>query len=107
MFLTQNWVAGCVLDMYFSSFTSLSSEARFSQSGITYSLLLALFIALQFFPCSCSLSVMFLQFPSLPVFKDKELSRGKGRGPRGRRVEPVLILAANFVMANKSGLTGN
>lgn len=49
-------------------------------------------------------NVSSLLFPSFPVFKDQELSRGEGRGLGGRRVESFPILA---VMANKSGLTGN
>lgn len=59
------WQAVYLNTHFSSSFASTLSRARSSWSGITYlfsSLLLPLFIALQFFPCSNNLSVMFHLF---------------------------------------------
>lgn len=111
MFHIQNWVAGCVFKytFFFFFYFSVVSGSLFPHWNYLFSSpLLALCIALQFFPCSCNLSVMFHLFCFLLfLYLGIKLSRGEGRGLGGRRVESVPILAANFVMANKSGLTGN
>lgn len=65
MFHVQNWVAGCIFKytfFFFFHFSVVSGSLFPKWNCLLSSPLLALFIALQFFPCSHNLSVMFLLF---------------------------------------------